>query len=246
MKLKDRVAIITGSGRGIGREIALAYAEEGARIVVTARTSPEIEQVAEEIKKLGGKASSIICDVSREDQVIDLIKGVMEKFQRIDILVNNAGQVVNCPVEDMTLQQWNQVINTNLGGTFLCSRAVIPIMRAQGGGIIINMLGRGTRGGSVREGLAAYSSSKGAIEVFTRVLAREVAPYNIRVNNLHPGHAIATRMTLPTSHLDATELQPPWVVRAAAVFLASDENKDLNGEYVNVQEFNQKHGIPLS
>lgn len=244
LKLKDKVAIITGSGRGIGREIALAYAEEGADIVVTSRTMSEIESVAGEISKLGRRSLPIPCDVTKEEQVELLFKKALAAFQRIDILVNNAGAAIDCLIAELSLKDWLKVIDTNLTGTFLCCREVTPIMKSQGGGIIINMLGRGSHLGSVREGMASYCSSKAAIETFTRVLALEVAPYNIRAINLHPNQPIATRMTLPLAHHgDGLELRPPAVVRAAAVFVASEDSKNLNGEYVSVREWNEKYGI---
>lgn len=247
MKLQGKVALVTGSGRGIGSEIALAYAEEGADIIVTARTSSEIEEVAEKVIKLGRKALPVPCDVSKEEEVKNLVQISLAEFDRIDILVNNAGLASNCPLADMPLSLWLKVINTNLTGTFLCCKMVFPIMKAQGGGVIINMLGRGAHGGPVKQGLGAYSTTKAGLEAFTKVLALEAALHNIRVNSIDPGAGIATRMSLASTHSsDFSSLQPPGVVREAAMFLASDESRDFHGEYVNVQEWNRMHGIHIS
>lgn len=243
MKLRDKVAIITGSGRGIGKEVALAYAEEGANIAITARTKPEIDEVARIIQEMGRKAFPVVADIAVQKDVKNLVASALQVFGRIDILVNNAGAVCFHPVKDLSLEDWLKIIQTNLTGTFLCCREVLPRMIEQREGVIINMLGRGAHGGPVSEGMSAYSASKGGIEVFTRVLALEVAQYNIRVNNLHPGAPIETRQTLSDPYLKNRTLLPASIIRASAVYLASDEAAQLTGQYMNVLEWNKAHGF---
>jgi len=142
MKLKDRVAIVTGGGRGIGREIALLFAGEGAKVAVTARSSDQLSSVVEEIARSGGKAIGVKSDVSRRENVQEMIEETMEKLGRIDILVNNAGIMQGGPFVAFDPEDWRRIIEVNLMGTFYCTKAVAPILIEQGWGRIINIASR--------------------------------------------------------------------------------------------------------
>ena len=178
--------MITGGGRGIGRAIALSFASEGASVVVSGRTSPEIEEVAREVEKQGQKSLALQADVSREEDVKNMIGETVKVFERVDILVNNAG--TNLPyrnVMDLTLVEWNRVLEVNLTGPFLCCRAVLPTMIQQRSGKIINISSIGARYGAA--GRSPYRSSKAALLQFTYCLAAEVKQYGIDVNAVCPG-----------------------------------------------------------
>lgn len=188
VKLKDKVAIITCGGHGMGREMALAFAEEGANVVLAARTQSEIEAVAQELRTLGRKALAIPADVSIEEQVNRMVQKTIDEFGKVDILVNNAGgsfgarETMIC---DLSLSDWRYVLDVNLTGAFLCSRAVLQHMIEQKSGVIINITaGMGQRG---KGGMGALSAAKFALEGLTQAMARELVPFNIRVNALKPG-----------------------------------------------------------
>ena len=246
MKLKDRVAIVTGSGRGIGRAIALAMAEQGADVVVAARTLAELEGTAAEIESLGRRALIVQADVSREQEVKAMVHDALGEFGRIDILVNNAGiQGPIGPLAQVDAEEWLRCIRINLGGVFLCCQAVLPIMIDQGAGKIINLSGGGAT--SPRPFFSAYAASKTAIVRLTETLAEEVKQHNIQVNAIAPG-VVTTRMTeqvlaagsaageetlARTRRQKETGGVTPEAAAALAVFLASDESDGLTGRLIS-------------
>lgn len=184
-KLRNKVALVTGAGRNLGRAIALSLAEAGADVALTARSMPEIEKTAEEIRKQGRKASAIVMDVTDFSQVERTVQKIISEFGRIDILVNNAATRSHKPLIEMSAEEWRSVIDTNLTGAFLCCKAVGPVMIRQGGGRVINISSRaGSRG---RANITAYCASKGGLNQLTQALALEWAPYNILVNAVAPG-----------------------------------------------------------
>jgi NAD(P)-dependent dehydrogenase (short-subunit alcohol dehydrogenase family) len=195
--LSGKVAIITGAAKGIGRYIAHTFAREGAKIAIADIDVERMQKTAAELREMGAQVLSIKTDVRDEDEVCSLMKQVGSHFGRIDVLVNDAAIVTHFQwdvprwprVRDMGKEFWNNVIQTNLGGTFLCTKHVLPYMEAQRAGHIINLYG-GSRPDSI--GACAYCVSKDAIRTFTRFVAEEVRDWNICVIVLSPGGAIAT------------------------------------------------------
>jgi len=242
MKLKDKVAIVTGGGRGIGRAIALGYAKEGADLVLISRTKSEIEAVADEIRSFGRYAISIVTDISEESDVNNMVEEAYAYYKHVDVLVNNAGILDKdlFEIKDLELSRWNKIIGINLTGTFLCSRAVIRKMISQNRGCIINISsGLGKRG---RAGYNAYSASKSGVDRLTEILADECRKYNIAVNSLEPGGATKTRMLERTDPARAPKggiLSPERMV-PPAIFLATQDSNSLTGTFIVANEWNAK------
>ncbi len=231
MRLKDRVAIITGGSRGIGKAIALAFAREGAQIAIVGRDLERAEEVARQIKSSDGRAIGLHADVSIEPNVTRMVEQVLNHFGRIDILVNNAG--VNLPyrrVVDLTVEEWNYVVGVNLTGPFLCARAVLPSMISQHCGKIINIASIGGRKGAA--GRTPYRPTKAAIINFTECLAAEVKEHNIDVNAICPG-AVDTDMLREISGGTRGDADSPEQIAAVAVFLACDEGTGVTGTAVD-------------
>jgi 3-oxoacyl-[acyl-carrier protein] reductase len=183
--LVGNVAIITGAGRGAGRAIALRLAAAGMRIVAVALTPAHVEAVAAEIARMGGECEPVAADVSREADVRRMTDRALARFGRIDVLVNNAGIGLRASVAEMALSDWERVLATNLTGVFLCSREVLPAMRRQGGGVIINISsGAGKQGYPM---MAAYCASKFGLMGFAQALAAEVSDEHIKVCTITPG-----------------------------------------------------------
>lgn len=244
-RLQGKVALVTGSGRGIGKAIALGYAAEGADVVLCARTRPEMETVAAEVRAAGGHALTVQADVSRLDEVEAVVSAALAEFGRVDILVNNAG--VQSPIGllwENSPDEWLMCVLINLGSVFLCCHAVVPAMIRQGGGKVINLSGGGSA--SPRPRFSAYAASKAAVVRLTETLAEELRDYNIQVNAIAPG-AVHTRMTeevvaagerggvveLGKARRVSAEANSPKAAVALAVFLASAESDGLTGRLIS-------------
>lgn len=240
MRLKDKVAIVTGSGRGIGRAIALGYAEEGANVVVSARTEEEIQSVAGEINSQGGQALAVVCDVSDETQVKALVKKTYETFDKVDVLVNNAGISNIRPVWGLHKRAFEQILAVNLIGTFLGTKHVWRGMQKQGGGSIINVSSLGGMEGYPL--LSAYCASKWGQIGFTKACAEEGKPDNIRVNAIAPGKA-DTAFRAQIKEDKATMLRAQDHV-GTALFLASDESRYITGHVIPIDWFGTHEGDP--
>ncbi len=190
--LENKVAIVTGGGRGLGRAMALALAKAGADVVVASRTRSQLEKVAEEIQETGVRSLPLVVDVSKRQDVQEMVSEVKEKLGRIDILVNAAGVNKRMPSLEVTSELWDQIVEINLKGTFLCCQAVAPYMIKQRSGSIINIASLLSAIGI--PSLAPYAASKSGVVGLTRVLAAEWAPYGVRVNCIGPGY-FRTEMT---------------------------------------------------
>lgn len=227
--LEGRIALVTGASRGIGRAIALAYAEEGADVAVNFRShATEADDVVRRIQDLGRSAISVEADVSQEDAVRQMVDRVLGEFGHIDILVNNAGFVTLAPVESMDISTWDDMIGTHLRGTFLVTRMVLPGMLERRYGRIINVSSQ--LGQIGREWFAHYTAAKAGIIGFTKALSREVADRGVLVNCVAPG-PIETGIVPKTpgaptkSYVDLLPIHregQPEEVAPTAVFLASD------------------------
>jgi 3-oxoacyl-[acyl-carrier protein] reductase len=221
MELQGKVALITGGGRGIGRAIALAYAREGASVVVAARTPAEIEQVVAEMKGLGRQGLAVPCDIGEAEAVEHLIDEALARFGRLDVLVNNAAILSPTgPLAEVAVEDWDDVMRINLRGPFLCCKAVLPQMLRQRSGSIINVSSGLGRGSSPHYG--PYATSKWGLEGMTRALAAEVKRHGIRVNSVSPG-VVATQMTGFVG-------SKPQAVTPLFVYLASDASRGVTGQ----------------
>jgi 3-oxoacyl-[acyl-carrier protein] reductase len=246
MLLKDKAGIVTGSSHGIGRAIAVGLAAEGATVLVNYHKSEEAaENVVSEIRKAGGTALPFRADVSKKREVEEMVAFALNRFGKIDFLINNAGLSTRTRVEDMTEEEWDLVLDTNLKGTFLCSQAVIQTMKHQKGGRIINIAsGRGI-GGQVKG--THYSASKAGMMGFTKSLSLELAPYGINVNAIAPGamdtanwrrgkpadeiQNILERENRAPNPLLRTVLVPEDIV-GTVLFLLTDASKMITGQTV--------------
>lgn len=185
MKLENKVAIITGASRGIGESIALALAKEGVDLALFARTDEDLSKVADEVRHTGRNCLTITGDVSQAGDVANAIEQTLEHFGKIDILINNAGIGLFKPVKDTTLDEWQRVLDVNLTGTFLFSKAVLPAMIERGQGQIVNI--SSDIGKRTIPKAAAYCASKYGVQAFTEVLSKEVRKLGIKVGSILPG-----------------------------------------------------------
>ena len=241
--LENKVAIITGARRGMGKADALLLAQQGAKVVVSDILQEECEEVVKEIEKNGGEAMAIKCDVSKKKEVDEMIKKTIDKWGKIDILVNNAGICQFKSFLDLTEEDWDKTIDINLKGYFLCAQACAKEMAKQKSGVIINIasIAMGQVGCGFAT-LAHYSATKGGIVAMTETLAAELAPYNIRVNAISPG-VIDTPMVDPLKSdekmIQATLARIPLKrmgkveeVANTVLFLVSDESSYATGSNV--------------
>ncbi len=239
MKLNNKVAIVTGSARGIGRAIAEAMASQGARVVITDRDGAEAIKTAREI---GDAAIAITADVSKPEDIEALFDQTVKAFGRVDILVNNAGIGAARLVVDIGLEEWERIIRINLTGAFLCSQQAARRMIAQGtGGKIVNIVSLSGQKGGV--GRSAYGASKAGLEVLNKIMAVEFAEHGINVNAIAPGpimtetgKAMHTKETVDAYHrlIPQRRYGEPSEIAAAAVFLASDDASYITGHTLNV------------
>ena len=240
-KLEGKVAIITGASRGIGREIALLFAAEGAQTVLTARTLSSLDRLAEEIVSRGGKKPMVFeLDVKNAAKVDEMADKTLDNYSRIDILVNNAGVTRDGLFVRMSEDQWDEVLNTNLKGTFLCMRAVSKSMMKQRSGRIINMAS--IIGLTGNAGQANYAASKAGIIALTKSLAKELGSRNVLVNAIAPGF-IETEMTDALSSetkqailktIPAGRFGKPQDVARTALYLAGEESNFVTGQVITV------------
>jgi len=244
MKLKDRVAVVTGGGTGIGKAISLEFAREGADVVVCSRNVENIEKSRDEIIALGRRSLAVPMDVRVKEQVEAMVEKVLGEFGRIDILVNNSGTNRLFRILDLPEETWDLILDTNLKGVFLCTQAVGKQMVKQKYGKIVNISSSAALG-AMEPGQGAYGASKFGVTGLTKICAREMGPYNINVNAIAPG-----RILTPIVYLSRTpeqvedfikvgketavlgRLGTPEDIARLALFLASEDSAFITGEVV--------------
>ena len=251
MRLKDRIAIITGAGRGIGRAIALAYASEGAKLTLAARSLDELEETERQVRDLGAETLVVATDISDASQVEAMVKGTLKRFGAVDILVNNAGVLGPIgPLHECEISDWVQPIHVNLIGAYLCCRAVLPTMLTQDRGSIVSLSGGGV-GTFGTAHMSAYQASKSALVTLTETLAIELEGTKVRVNVMSPG-GVHTSMMEQIQDSTLSVGNTWWYERSKAVnegggtpiervgelavFLASDESDGLNGRFLAARD----------
>jgi len=247
MRLKDKVSIVTGASRGIGRAIALTFAKEGSHVVVNySKSRSKADEVASDIGRMRRRATAIQANVANKDEVVKMVDETIREFGKIDVLANNAGIIIRKGVFDASKDEWEMVLGVNFLGTYHCIQAVAPHMIRQRYGKIINMSSVASIGNTVG-GQVLYAPSKAAVNILTRKLAHELGPYNINVNAIAPG-AVRTEMAsvgrseeelkkIRETTMSLTALRrmgEPQDIANAALFLASDESSFITGQVIVV------------
>ena len=242
-ELKDKVAIVTGARRGMGRTHALALAKAGAKVVVSDISEEDCQKVVKEIEKNKGEALAVKCDVTKKEEVEEMVKKAVEKFGKVDILVNNAGICQFKPFLELTEEEWDRTLNINLKGYFLCAQAAAKEMVKQKSGVIINIasVAMGQVGVGIPN-IVHYCASKGGVVGMTEALAVELAPYNIRVNAISPGMIETPMIDLIKKDPKVAEAMLDRVpmkrvgkseeVSNLVLFLASDKSSYMTGSTV--------------
>jgi NAD(P)-dependent dehydrogenase (short-subunit alcohol dehydrogenase family) len=252
MLLKDRIAIVSGIGPGMGRDISVAFAREGAHVVLAARSAQNLEPVAKDVRALGRKALSIPTDIAKAEDCKRLVDAAHAEFGRIDILVNNAFKGgVEPEIEHASMDYWHQVFDVNVFGSLQLSQLVIPHMKTQGGGSIVFINSMSMR--IIEPGMGAYTASKGALMGAAQTLAKEVGKYKIRVNSVVPGYIWSDKLagyfrylakqqqrTYEDVHADITSrtalhhIPTSAEIADAIVFFASDLSRAITGQALDV------------
>lgn len=248
MRLKDKVAIITGAGSGIGRATAIQFAREGARVLIVDRDGARAAQVAGEIAALGGRAEAFTADISTEENARKIVAKAVELWKRVDILVNNAASFHHKRVEDATRADWDQALSVNVMGTSFCSKYAVAAMKAQGSGAIVNVAS--INGLIAMPDWMTYNATKAAIVEMSKSMALDLSPFNIRVNCVCPGvtHTPALDELMVSMGVSPEEVVKAYIaprclikrfgkpeeIAPAILFLASDEASYMTGATVVV------------
>jgi 3-oxoacyl-[acyl-carrier protein] reductase len=247
VRLQDKVTIITGGGHGIGKAYARRFAEEGAHVVIADVDGPAGESVAREIRAAGGSSWACATDVTDLGSVERLMRETLDQFARIDVLLNNAAIYViqavwKGPAEELPLEEWDRVLEVNLKGVYLCCRAVIPVMKAQRSGKIINVASGTFFNGS--GDMPHYTASKGGVVALTRVLAKQLGAWNINVNCLTPGSTMSEetvtaevrqRRESSAGSRAFQRIEMPEDITGTALFLASADSDFMTGQLLVVE-----------
>lgn len=232
MSVKGKVILITGASEGIGRAIANKLAEEGACLVVAARTEQKLEALADEIRQRGGNVLAIPADVTRSDEIQALVQKTVAAYGRLDILVNNVGRGLRKPFIETSNEEWDRLVSINLSSVFFGCRAALPVLEKQGKGQIINIASRSGRMGEAN--LAAYSAVKHGVIGLTKALAEEEGPKGIHVNVICPGSVRTERMEKILPQVDKSGWLNPEDVAAAVVFLAEGAGERMQGQTIDL------------
>lgn len=229
MDFTNRVVMLTGAGKGVGRETAKQFAAAGAKVGLIARTQQSIQSVEEEIRSAGGEAVAIPCDVSEEADVAAAVKQLLDRWGQIDILVNNAAVFKGGMADEMSLADWHVPLRVILDGTFLCCKHVLPGMKARRYGKIVNVASSAIQ--HAFPGYGAYAAAKGGVVAFAKTLMEEVRPYGLNVNTIILGLTntaeIKDRATVPPE-----KMLQPWDVAQTIMHLSSDEARGFKGAAV--------------
>lgn len=240
-RFSNKTAIVTGSAKGIGKQVALDFAAEGANVVITDIDDVGMDEVSKEIQNMGGRSLVVHCDVANPTEVDRLVNRVVEHFGSIEILVNNAGLLLTGTIEETTNDAIDRTLDINIKGVLYFIRAVTPIMKRQRYGKIVNLSSIAGKNGD-NTTIFAYGASKGAVISITKSVARQLGPYNINTNAVAP-HAVMTHMMdywteekkeQVAKLIPLRRLATPKDISAAILFLASDEASFINGETINI------------
>jgi len=246
--LKGKVALVTGGAHGIGMTMGKALAHAGAKLAFNSRNQENVQKAEEEFRKMGIVAKGYVCDVRKEEEVVQMVAAIEKDLGVIDILVNNAGIIKRIPMTEMSVEDWQEVIETDLTAPFICSKAVIPGMIKKGHGKIINICSMMSELG--RETVSAYAAAKGGLKMLTRNIASEYGGFNIQCNGIGPGY-IATSQTAPLRERQKDGSRHPFDsfivsktpagrwgntedLEGPVVFLASDASDFVNGHILYV------------
>ncbi len=243
MNFSGKVVLITGAGRGIGREIALTFGAQGANVAANDITPVNLDETVAQIKAAGGAAKDFVTDISKKMPVQSMVAEILDQWERVDILVNNAGVEPHAPLLELDAWDWQRTLDVNLSGAFYTTQVVGRVMREQGGGVIVNIASIAGRAHGLKD-RSAYVASKMGLIGLTREAARELAPYNIRVNAVCPG-VIATEMTADLRQNEAmvarwladipqNRLGEPQDVAGIVMFLCSEAASYITGQAINV------------
>jgi NAD(P)-dependent dehydrogenase (short-subunit alcohol dehydrogenase family) len=247
MKLVDKVAIVTGASRGLGKAMAIELAREGASVAVAARTVEAgkgplpgtIHETVNEIKKLGGKAMAVRCDVSKEEDVVLMVDQVEREYGAVDIMVNNAGVTTPESFLKLTTKKWDLVMNVNLRGTFLCTKAVLPQMVEKRSGSVINLSSILAK--TVKFSIP-YGATKAAIERYTLGLAKEMKRFNIAVNALCPDFTVTEAVETFLRDVDTSDWQRPEMWGKYTALVAAQNAETLTGRILDVEALREIFG----
>ncbi len=240
MRFRDRVVIVTGAARGIGRAISQGFWQEGAKVALVDLDQASLGKAIEELGG-GPRLLSIPCDVGKTQEVESMVARVLETWGGLDVLVNNAGIIRRGTIETVTEEDWDKVLEVNLKGAFNCCKAAVGLMKAKAAGVIVNVSSIAGKMGDITSA-PGYASSKAGLDALTKSLARQLAPYGIRANGVAP-HAIETEMSAQWSEERRREivaaiplgrLGKPQDVARAVLFLASEEASFITGEILDV------------
>lgn len=244
MLLKDKVALITGGGRGVGRSVAVAFAEQGAKVIITARTAEELAKTEQQIQDIGGHVLVIPADLSDDKQTAALRDRILSDYGRLNVLVNNAAEMLLKTIDEMTPNEWDYTMNVNLRAPFMLVKGFWESMKVGGGGSIINVSSYSAVSGWRQE--VHYCASKWGLDGFTRALAVEAYPYNIAVNSLHTGKFKMKKTSWTDAYFASLPVEyrarfiDPRLITPAFIFLAMQDARGVTGRRLKADDLSYR------